>query len=743
MSEEVQSSENIECNFQSEHLAQAWAEISKDGGDIYRQLIINPIIFGIVEDICCQNNYSDDDSPLSDTLTRYYYKISENGKKLKEDKSFLHKRFLHWPIPEDSTKSLDTQAILHKVNSNFKFHILDLGCGEGYRGRWLGKEKLSYTGVDYSTHLLDHAEKRAKKTIGCNAEFQEINIEECAINNPEHIDSLFKEHTRLVLAITLLDHLSDNAVTSLLKQLRTKSKQCYMLVAACNPSYYKSASAIFAENAPEVTHAMIGPIESIHSATHNNKVSFYARSASLYRKIFRDCNITIIDEFTPLSPNSFNTDKDNSYDKGTGPFNFWLLRLHGRIHEYRILDKSLIDSVGSSSLGGLILTKLLEHGVKTVECMTVDNEDTIIHMNNRGGNLYIILEGKASLSYTIYQDAGQPKKVPQLPFGAGAVFGDLEVFGSNALTHYRQSVVANERSIIIIVPEKDACELIFPNQDSINGEFLATLKRRLLSQIWLMDFKIAEFHFTKKKLTKSNNPESQSNNSESYEYIAEEYGKRDFRMLGKITAPTPLGNSNLQRCHCVSAILIAALEYQRINHPKLAKRIVFVKGLKEKAIGFGSKDDVSIAIRILISAGIIYAAPLGKIEEFLTQFRRYPHQTQRGVGLLFKKYTDSTDSCSFFMIEDEWALRRIAGQPSYKTTLLLDNLLFLNGHYCSEKTQMMALPILTSFADYNSQTMKYSPNICARLESYSFNTAQFIHQMIDQRIMEDSLGFSL
>lgn len=736
MSEEVQSSENSECNFQNENLAHAWAEISKDGGDIYRQLIINPIIFGIVEDICCQNNYSDDDSPLSDTLSRYYYnKISKNGKKLKEDK-----RFLHWPIPDAATniKSLDTKAILDKVNSNFGFHILDLGCGEGYRGRWLGKEKLSYTGVDYSQHLLDCAKKRAKETIDCNADFQEVNIEECAINNPEHIDSLFKEHTRLVLAITLLDHLSDKAVTSLLKQLRTKSKQCYMLVAACNPSYYKSESAIFAENTPEVTHAMIGKIESLHSATHNNNVSFYARSASLYRKIFRDCNLTIIDEFTPLSPNPFNTDKDNNYEKGTGPFNFWLLRLHGRIHEYRILDKSLIDSLGShgsSSLGGLILTKLLEHGVKTVECMTVDNEDTIIHMNNRGGNLYIILEGQASLSYTIYQDAGKPKKVPQLPFGAGAVFGDLEVFGSDVLTHFRQSVVANERCVIIIVPEKDACELIFPNQDSISGEFLATLKRRLLSQIWLMDFKIAEFHFTKKKHTRSLTPVS-------YEYIAEEYGKRDFRMLGQITASPALGNSNLQRCHCVSAVLIAALEYQRINHPRLAKRIVFVKGLKEKAIGFGSKDDVSIAIRILISAGVIYAAPLKYIEEFRTQFIKYPPQTQRGIGLCFAQYIDN-DSCSFFMIEDEWALRRIAGQPSYKTTLLLDNLLFLNGHYCSEKTKMMALPILSSYADSSSSTMRYSPNICARFESYSFNTAHFIHQMIDQDIMEDSLGFSL
>lgn len=727
-------------NFQDEQRARAWADLSHPNGDPYRQSIINPIVYGLIEDLTIWEqsrkseplDYSDDDSPLSDALAKYYARVCPNGKTLGQDTEELG-----WVVDINSHTYLDWFKTEPKdgLSRGQRFHILDLGCGEGYRGRWLGQKRFSYTGVDYSKTLIEIARDRLKTTQlpkDVNVLFEEIDLR----NDPTQVsEGLLKPETRIVLAITILDHLNDDDAVHLLQSLCANAgatKRCYVLVATCNPDYYKKLE--YDNDAPVEGHCKraIGKLESLIK-NEACDVEFFPRSTAQYQRLFRDAGLLIIDQVTPIAPITLRHDSEDIYEKGTGPFHVWLLSLHGRAFGKAGLASQVFSHIEPSSVAGKLIAKLQESNVSEVKTMTVVAGRPIVGMNNAGGNLFILLRGEAFLR------AHSPR-IPKMPFRAGTVFGDLELADfagpvhDNQLraTSYRQSVIAAKESTLAVIAESDVQS--FVTNSSIEGELHKLLRIRLQSQLWLMDAKSANFKVNASSLRRLNVLKFSP---------AVEAGK--------------IFSIHIQGCHFVSACLVAALERQRSAFPDLGlgNNILFIPDINGNVQSVGEIAQVSHAVRMLVNAGIIYSAPLTATrtlwDEINSMNSSDPLRKIAANQEISKRYSrfvnpDSgfKNQTSFFLIEDEWALRKIAARPGDGMTRLIDNFLFLNGTYNTAEDRLKYIPTYDAYGNSSAETlMKYSPVYSARFRRLLICVQDYLRGVITKDIAEDSLGFSL
>jgi SAM-dependent methyltransferase len=733
-------------NFQDEERARAWADLSDPYGDPYRQSIINPIIYGLIEDLAIMEqpdnkfeDYSDDDSPLCDTLARYYGIVCKNGKVQDEET-----KELRWDVNTDSLnyRQWFERDPHGRIRGDERFHVLDLGCGEGYRGRWLGRKRISYTGVDYSKTLLEIARERlekAKLPKDASVRFEEMDLR----SEPERVSNeLIEPTTRLVLAITILDHLNDADAVRLLQALCAEAgalKRCYMLVATCNPDYYKTLD--YDDDEPIDGHCRraIGKLESLLD-NEVCEVEFIPRSTAQYRRIFRDAGLLVIDQVTPVAPITLRPDSDELYEKGTGPFHFWLLSLHGRSFSKASLGSEVFNSIDHSSIAGKVIAKLRQHEVQEVSTMTVAAGRSIVGMSNAGGNLYILLRGEAFLR-------AHSEKIPKMPFREGAVFGDLELSdlagpasdNQHRTTSYRQSVVAAKECELAVITESDVQPLV--TDSSIEGALHKLLRIRLQSQVWLMDAKSATFGMHGDRVLPD--------------------GRGKLRILPYVTIAksdnSKIHEVHIQACHFVAACLVAALERQRSVFPNLGigNDVIFIPQIKSNVQSVSKIDQVVEAIRILVSAGVIYSAPLPVTRSFWEEAASLPASDPlRKIALsgpISKRYRQyvspdlgSENLVAFFLIEDEWALRKIAARPGHGTTRLIDSLLFLNSAYNSAETGLKRIPALGAYGDSSKwNLMKLSPVYRARFQRFKGCVQAYLRGAIKENIAEDSLGFSL
>jgi SAM-dependent methyltransferase len=729
-------------NFQDEQRARAWADLSDPYGDPYRQSMINPIIYGLIEDLATMErsskgdaDYSDDDSPLCDALARHYATVCPNEKVLDQDTDELRwdvnpNNYLRWfeAEPKDGCRR------------GQRYHVLDLGCGEGYRGRWLGRKRIGYTGVDYSKTLLEIARERLEKTKlpkDASVRFEEMDLR----SEPERVSNeLLEPTTRLVLAITILDHLNDADAIRLLQTLCAKAgalKRCYMLVATCNPDYYKTLDYDNDELIDGHCRKAIGKLESLLD-NEVCQVEFIPRSTAQYRRIFRDAGLLVIDQVTPVAPVRLRPDSDELYEKGTGPFHFWLLSLHGRSFRKAGLGTEVFKNIDHSSIAGKVIEKLQQHEVQEVNTMTVAAGRSIVSMNNAGGSLYILLRGEAFLR-------AHSTRIPKMPFREGTVFGDLELAdiagpghdNKHRATCYRQSVVAAKDCELAVIAEGDVQSII--TDSSIEGALHKLLRIRLQSQLWLMDAKSAKFGM--------------------HRYGIEARSRNPLRRLKtlKVSQTVKIHEVHIQACHFVSACLVAALERQRSVFPDLGlgNDVIFIPEIKRNVESVGEIEQVVEAVRILVGAGIIYSAPLTVTRSFWDEVAQLdasdPLRAITSGGPIGKRYSQyvspddgSKNQVAFFLIEDEWALRKIAARPGHGTTRLIDNLLFLNSAYNEYEPRLIQIPTLDDYgASSASRLMDFSPVYRARYRRFKGCAQAYLRGVIKENIAEDSLGFSL
>ena len=150
-------------------LVRPWIEASGREGDFYRRTLINPILAylldqnaadfssGVLQHAMC--------SLLRDAPAALYsFDVSEEYKKGQKT---------NWTPVFDPAAHTQLMSAL-PLKPHQPKAVLDLGCGTGYRGNWLGDRGYDYLGLDLSQRLVEYAEENCAHG---NAQYLHCNLD--------------------------------------------------------------------------------------------------------------------------------------------------------------------------------------------------------------------------------------------------------------------------------------------------------------------------------------------------------------------------------------------------------------------------------------------------------------------------------------------------------------------------------------------------------------------------------------
>lgn len=658
-------------------LAQPWIEASGREGDFYRRTLINPILAylldqnaanfsaGILQHAAC--------SLLRNTPNCLY--------------SFDVPRDAHGEPAKNWLPIFDANAHSQWMrNSPSKptvpDAILDLGCGTGYRGSWLGERGYEYLGIDLSRKLVEYAQKKCKHP---QADYQICDLDSPAAN--ERLTTIYGsgklQIPKWIFAITIFDHLRRESIKSLLEtltQIQGISSCATMLAITCNPQFYDAI--------PDTEALVHAQLESVgDGANASTSVEIFHRSRTAYSRIFRDAGITILDHLTPQPLVNF---RDGSiHNKAVGPFCFWLLRIGGRartpISSSTAKDRLRERRDGKQSDAAIALANVLDDKAVCHE-LTVGAGEAIISAHNMGGRLFVVQRGSATFGAPLAKPverkitATARKAIPLIPlevasrihFDSGDVFGDLELGKGSALedrsTYYRESVSAVTETTLIEISASTSTSAFKKDSGSLSSELLFLLRRRLQSQIWLTGARMIKIEV-----------------DECIEraYAASAGTYENWQVWG---TGTDVSSKNLQHVHSVAAMLLSAWDSQRalLKSSTSAVNTVLFADFKRSAgmVGSMEPEGPNTALKVLCDAGIVLAWPLKEHLSFPERLRSKLPEALHGLlysvpGAYPPNFQNLRDlvrdsvEVHFVLIEDLLLLRRIAVAPDVHTFQLL------------------------------------------------------------------------
>lgn len=382
-------------DWDNDALARAWRVHSQSNGDVYRQLLINPIVQGLLKGA----GGADCEAPLMAALDDW---LSKHAKGLGQG-----------PAP-----ALDWYSAWHKHRGpgHEQLQILDLGCGDAYRGRWLSCKGVYYKGVDCSRALLDMA--------GVNAADFDLQLED--LDTGGALARIWPENRpppNWVFLITVLDHLANPR--RLMQELaqRYSAGNGKFLVVTCNSRFYRQS--------PSKGTPVPAQIATLPQA--EGQVQVYFRSRTELRRLFRDAGLHILDELSPTIPSLVErfceTPDAARFNPSVPPLHFWLLqacsaqRQPATASELREWHDRLPPGGDSVDAVRLLLSSLLDQDGASGEVFWrhIASGAPLIRKLNPGGRIFIVQEGELAL----FDSASE---TPGLSFGPNDLLGELETY---------------------------------------------------------------------------------------------------------------------------------------------------------------------------------------------------------------------------------------------------------------------------------------------------------------------------
>ena len=658
-------------------LVTPWIEASGREGDFYRRTLINPILAylldqnaadfssGVLQHAMC--------SLLRDAPAALYsFAVSEEYKKGQKT---------NWTPVFDPAAHTQLMSAL-PLKPHQPKAVLDLGCGTGYRGHWLGDRGYDYLGLDLSQRLVEYAKDNC---VHGNAQYLH-----CNLDSPIACDLLTATYAPAkrrfpdwILAVTLFDHLKSQSIELLLEtltQIRGLSGYATVLAVTCNPQFYDAV--------PDTEKLVSALLESVDSGSSSpSSVEIYHRSRTAYSRMFRDAGITVLDQFTPRPLVNFR--ETSAHNKAVGPFCFWLLRIGGRVRTQISLNEAqqmLRDSCnGKSSDAAIALAKRLDER-STCYQLTVGAGEPIISAHNMGGRLFAVERGCAKFGAgSMLADSplsrrpteGASAQAPldvdtSIQFGPSDVFGDLEIGGIGTeevrSTFYRQTVLAATETTLLEISAATATGAFEHDQDSLSSAVLTLLRRRLQSQIWLTGARMIDVDARRC----NEHPAAGSTGKyENWPVFGPDYG---------------VSSKNLQHVHNVAAALLGAWDAQRtlLANAGAAVNTILLANLSRSVLMVGAveREGPGEGLRVLCDAGVILAWPLkecGEFQEILSATLPAPIQSlvpssREHAAADFKalrQVLKDRSTVHFVLIEDMLLLRRLAVTPDQRTFRLL------------------------------------------------------------------------
>lgn len=619
-------------------LINPWLEMGARYGDIYRRCLINPVIYGLL----VASDWREAPSPIHFALAKWHKTYCMNGAALPDDKWYEE-----WGKMTGRAHS-----------------ILDLGCGEAYRGRWLSKPGVNYVGVDVSESLLKSAlEKGAFHCVVRD------------LDTPDPLTGIWSDVAppEWTLAITLLDQLEhpERLLRDVAALYGTRHTGL-MLAVTCNPEFYGYSG--------EEAHPVAARIATVAA---DGGGGAYLRSRQSLRKMFRESGMHVLDEASPHLPaalatqGSFDTTKLNL---AHSPFVFWLLELHSTKRDQVELQdiKNWLTELGPGSLEVEAVRALLERlepEAAHLHWRRFQKDQVVVHRHNIGGRLFVVRDGtfEVDTSNAGLSNESRSGARKRWKFRANEVFGELEIQqeAEQRELRYSASVVAGREgdrghAEALEVPA-EVTQRLMQASSLLGNPFFNVLRRKVLNG--LLRYDQASFPVS----------------------VTSE--KRFRKTLQIHQAPKDQLQLTIGPVVAVASLLLHGLDADRergmVRDPR--HRLVVVahlrKALSEVTGRSIEKDHMTSfnrAIRFLAAAGVLRsirpvasegrgtgeATANGTRHGTLsTQFKEELAKEEWVAGLnseagAASKRLMSLQSACLFLVDDEIALRRCVMEPS-------------------------------------------------------------------------------
>jgi 2-polyprenyl-3-methyl-5-hydroxy-6-metoxy-1,4-benzoquinol methylase len=386
-------------DWKDRRLAEAWLAQSKDYGDLYRQLLVNPIIHELLSGPTALSSVT----PLFTALDNWY---TRHGEKLRSSNT----------IPRDWYEQWGRQ-------NRPRADILDIGCGDAYRGRWLaGSKSITYVGVDGSSHLLEAEDNENRRF-----RLEELDVD----TNADRLPGIWQSARppKWVFLVTVLDHLSHpERLLRELAQMYMEGDSGYLLVVTCHSRFYREQP-----NHPEPKRVSIASLP-----RGEGDVNVYFRSRSEMRRLFRDAGMQVLDELTPPLPkiaDKFGAQLIRDARGLIPPLHFWLLRADSThctpvdATELEAWSAEVARDDRTADGGTSYLLKAVIPHVDKLHWRHLSAGTPLVCKYNFGGRIFIVRDGQLEL-HEFEQNSPHPsdKAQPRLRFLPNEYLGELETY---------------------------------------------------------------------------------------------------------------------------------------------------------------------------------------------------------------------------------------------------------------------------------------------------------------------------
>jgi 2-polyprenyl-3-methyl-5-hydroxy-6-metoxy-1,4-benzoquinol methylase len=511
-------------NWQNRGLIEGWTKANGSEqwpfGDNWRLALINPVVLHAA--CLVQEPF---DPKHKESLYRYIALQRKAKFTTQTSSGNAQKAFREWhehpfgPDVEDSEKL-----------SNLR--LLDLGCGEAYRSRWLARFGARYMGIDCSKGLIDVALERREvlsgkaRAVVQKHEYMVADLEE--FDESKLADKCGVFEPNLICAIASLDHIAKPsqliAAISMFAQKLTKPAP--FLVITLNPGHFNkpalATSPADTLNDPEPKY--FGTLEQVVIQSAKNwilptypvsndraEVPPTEHSAQVYFRSLRDWEELFAPAFHVLhaSPLQFSdytilnerTEQLVAADVSfaVAPFHAWLL------YPKKVgLQATNQELEAAMSLPGFFsrvskkekekISKELSDQIAAIRVLDFEANERIAFAHNMGGDACIVMKGAAQLT----ADDGT---TPQT-FRVGDMLGELEndwmaecdqqdEQAANTrkymIRRYPFPIDANSKSgvsLLVLPPQVFQKVANIGGMASFAGELFRNLRDKLLVNIW-------------------------------------------------------------------------------------------------------------------------------------------------------------------------------------------------------------------------------------------------------------------
>lgn len=438
-------------------LIEAWlgtiGDDSHPYGDYWRMTLVNPVVFLlctlIARKISGEAKPHVEEVPLDLALGIQREKLSSTN-------------------VEALTSWHETIAREHKIE---KVNVLDLGCGEGYLGRWLSSMGANYLGVDASRELIQAGRmRRSRSLLNDSFRLRHLDLEGDSISSVDFEDLSVNFSPHLVTGVIVLEHI-DDPLPLLRETSRLLASNGSMgLFFTLNPHYLQLGST------KEGTQRVRATI-----ASASQEVDCIARSLRAMHQLFRDSRLRIVHESPLYLPSSDLVIQEPKELRGIPPFNAFL------VSPMPVSEDLHDDTINNLQNYGFIANldraakEIMFESRSDLSLLTFDSREVILPQNNLGGDLLVLVDGSADLSVN-------GKIVGS--YGPGELLGDLEAAKEEKnITYFPYPVIAGASGASVLhIPAVVAKKLMtFPM--SMAGSLFAQLRNRLVVTLWNYNFR--------------------------------------------------------------------------------------------------------------------------------------------------------------------------------------------------------------------------------------------------------------